>query len=136
MAGTNKKLGGGGFHHVALRVQNFEASLKFYTEGLGCVQKSQWGEPGTRMTLLDTGDGNFMELCEGGTAGPRPEGSYVHIALRTDNCARALELANAAGAKITVPASAGSLPGLNTPVVYGFCSGPEGESIEFLEMKA
>ena len=32
--GTNEKIGGG-FHHVALRANDFDATVKSYTEGLG-----------------------------------------------------------------------------------------------------
>ncbi len=33
--GTNALLGGGGFHHVAVRVHDYDAALRFYTETLG-----------------------------------------------------------------------------------------------------
>lgn len=35
--GLNPKLGGGGLHHVAVEARDFEASLRFYTEGLRFV---------------------------------------------------------------------------------------------------
>ena len=40
MPGHNKTISGGGFHHIAMRVRDFDASLKFYTEGLGFEPKS------------------------------------------------------------------------------------------------
>jgi catechol 2,3-dioxygenase-like lactoylglutathione lyase family enzyme len=44
MAGKNKKIIGGGFHHVSLKVSDLNRSIKFYTEGLGFVEKISWGE--------------------------------------------------------------------------------------------
>ncbi|MXX14727.1 MAG: VOC family protein, partial [Gemmatimonadetes bacterium] len=40
----NKTIGGGGFHHVAIRAHDFEASVKFYTEAMGFQKKISWGE--------------------------------------------------------------------------------------------
>lgn len=131
--GTNKKIGGGGFHHVALRAFDFEATVKFYTEGLGFVQVQAWGEGVKRAVLLDTGDGNYLEIFAGGNGEPKPEGYFFHIALRTDNVDQAVETAVAAGAVVTVApkdAVLGNTP--PTPVRLAFVEGPNGESIEFM----
>ena len=34
-----------GIHHVALAVNNFEESYKFYTEGPGFTLYAKWGSP-------------------------------------------------------------------------------------------
>ena len=34
MKGNNEILGGGGFHHIAMTVNDFDASVKFYVEML------------------------------------------------------------------------------------------------------
>jgi glyoxylase I family protein len=144
--GTNDALAGGGFHHVAIRAYDFDASLKFYTEGLGFVRKYGWGEDGrakgerdSRAALLDSGDGNYVELFAGGT---RPPGSapaedvFLHIAFRTENTDAATERARAAGATVTqepksvVPAHA------ETPEQtfrIAFVRGLDGELIEFFQ---
>src|SRR5436190_12831132 len=92
--GTNDALAGGGFHHIAVRAFDFDASLRFYTEGLGFKRVYGWGEDGrargekdSRAALLDTGDGNYLELFGGGL---RPHGNspieevLLHFALRTE----------------------------------------------------
>jgi glyoxylase I family protein len=39
MTGTNSVLGGGGFHHVAVRVADFDGAVHFYSEVLGFSPK-------------------------------------------------------------------------------------------------
>lgn len=132
--GTNNKIGGGGFHHVALRANDFEATVKFYTEGLGFELRQAWGESDKRIVLLDTGDGNYLEVFAGGSGEPKPEGCYFHVAFRTDNVDAAVEVAVAAGAEVTVApkdAVLGNMP--PTPVRIAFVKGLNGEIIEFFQ---
>lgn len=136
MAGQNKKIGGGGFHHVAMRVADFEKSVKFYTEGLGFKAALSWGEGNGRAVMLDTGDGNCLELFAGGTPGGKPEGVLLHMAFRTDNCDNALEQAVAAGAVVTAePADVDIKSDPVTPVRIAFCKGPDGELLEFFQYR-
>ena len=135
MAGHNKILGGGGFHHVAIRVKDFAASVKFYTEVLGFTEKISWGEDQSRAIMLDTGDGNYFELFAGGSAEPKPEGTYLHIALRCDDPDAALERCRKAGCEVTMEPTALDIPStpIPTPVRICFCKGPDGEIIEFFK---
>jgi glyoxylase I family protein len=134
MSGTNKKLFGGGFHHVFLRVSDIEKSIKFYTEVLGFVEKTSWGSGAGKMILLDTGDGNYFELGQGSLS---EGGSYQHVAIRTDNCDEALEAARAAGAPITMEPKDVDLPS-NPPIKVriAFFKGPDGEVIELFQNEA
>jgi glyoxylase I family protein len=134
MAGHNDLIGGGGFHHIAMRVQDFDASLKFYIEGLGFAPKAAWGQGDRRAAMLDTGDGNYLELFAGGQDGPKPEGAVVHFALRTTDVDGAIERARAAGAEVTIEpkdVTIASNPPL--PARIAFCKGPDGEVIEFFQ---
>lgn len=136
MAGHNSKIGGGGFHHVALKAGNFEKSVKFYTDGLGFEKSMSWGEGDGRAVMLDTGDGNFLELFAGGTPGDKPEGSLLHMAFRTDNCDMALNQAIAAGAVVTMePADIDIKSNPVTKVRIAFCKGPDGELLEFFQYR-
>jgi glyoxylase I family protein len=135
MPGKNKTIGGGGFHHVAIKVHDFEGAVKFYTEALGFTEKISWGEGDKRAVMLDVGDGNYLEIFAGGTREAKPDGSIIHFALRTDDCDKALELARKAGAQVTMePKSLDiqSKPHV-TPVRIAFCKGPGGEVIEFFQ---
>lgn len=135
MTGWNKKIGGGGIHHLSMRVHDFQASLKFYVQGLGFKEKISWtNTEGKQAVLLDTGDGNYIELYSGGQPGPKPEGCIIHFALRTDNCDAAIEQARQAGAEIGMEPKDLTIPSVPvTPVRVAFCKGPDGEVIEFLE---
>lgn len=133
--GYNNTIGGGGFHHVAIRAYDFDASVHFYTEALGFTQKIAWGEGEKRAVMLDAGDGNYLEIFANGTNESKPEGAIIHFALRTDNCDAAIERARLAGAQITIEPKDVEIPSTphRTPVRLAFCKGPDGEIIEFLQ---
>lgn len=135
MAGKNKTIGGGGFHHVAIRVHDFDGAVKFYTEALGFTPKITWGEGDKRAIMLDAGDGNYMEIFAGGKPDPQPEGAILHFALRTSDCDAALNRARAAGAVVTMEPKSLDIPSKPhvTPVRIAFCKGPAGEIIEFFQ---
>jgi glyoxylase I family protein len=132
--GTNNKIGGGGFHHIAIKVRDFDATVKFYNEGFGFVERVSWGEGDSRGTLLDTGDGNYLEVFAGGSQELKPEGSIIHMAFRTDDVNKAIEAARAAGAEVTVePKDIMISQNPPTPVRIAFCKGPDGEILEFFQ---
>jgi glyoxylase I family protein len=134
--GYNTVIGGGGFHHIAMKVGNFDASVKFYTEVLGFLKTISWGEGDSRAIMLDAGDGSCLELFAGGTTTQKPEGALLHLALRTDDCDNALNRVKAAGMEVTMEPTdvvINSTP--KTPVRIAFFKGPDGEIIEFFQNK-
>ena len=60
MPGKNSTIGGGGFHHVAIRARDFDKSVAFYTAALGFTPKIAWVDKPSRAIMLDTGDGNYL----------------------------------------------------------------------------
>lgn len=135
MSGTNEVLGGGGFHHVAVRVPDFDAAMRFYKDALGLQEKIAWGEADKRAVMLDTGDGNYLEVFAGGSVEPPSGGSILHLAFRTKNIDAAIERVRAAGAKVTVEPKDVVLPSRpqEIPARIAFCIGPAGEVIEFFQ---
>ncbi|MBI1336738.1 MAG: VOC family protein [Phycisphaera sp.] len=136
--GHNQTLGGGGFHHVAIRVKDFARSRAFYEQGLGFVPKIEWGHAPHRALMLDTGDGNYLEIFE------RPQEEWssedstmLHFALRTTDTDAALAKAVEAGAEVTVDARDVTIvtrPGnIDTKIRLAFIKGPDGEVIEFFQ---
>ena len=134
MAGHNQVIGGGGFHHISMQVRDLDASIKFYTEGLGFELRLEWGPENRRTVLLDTGDGNYLEISPGVSEGFNPKGLIRHFAFRSDDCDKAIEAVRAAGAKVTVePKDVVLSSDPPTPVCVAFCEGPDGEVIEFFQ---
>ena len=140
MKGSNRAIAGGGYHHIAMRASDFDASVRFYVDGLGFTRTIAWGEADGRAVMLDTGDGNYLEVFAGGTrvsepppAKP-PAGVLFHLALRTDDCDAAVARARKAGARITVEPKDVDIPSSPvTKVRIAFCTGPDGETIEFFQ---
>lgn len=134
MSGVNKKIAGCGFHHLSMNVRDLDASIKFYTEGLGFVEKVSWGQGAGRTVLLDTGDGNYFEISQGDPDKEQECGLFQHIALRADDCDAALAAARALGVEVTVESRDVDLPS-DPPfrVRIAFFKGPDGEVIEFFQ---
>lgn len=134
MSGENKKIRGCGFHHVSMKARDLDRSLKFYTEGLGFVEKASWGEAPQRTVLLDTGDGNYFEISQGNPEQVQEPGIFHHIALRSEDCSAAIEAARSAGAEVTLETRDINLPS-NPPLQLriAFFKGPDGEVIELFQ---
>ena len=62
---TNPILGGGGFHHVCMKTRDWDATMRFSKDTLGCTtEKIAWREAPQRAVMLDAGDGNYIEVFE------------------------------------------------------------------------
>lgn len=133
-----------GFHHLAMRVWDFDVTLAFYRDALGYNQAYGWGSDerasggsDSRAAFLDGGNGNYMEIFAGGKRPPTevpPEGVLLHIALRASNCDSAFNRARDAGAKVDMEPT--DIPVAGTPpttVRIAFIKGPDNEIIEFFQ---
>ncbi|MDR3707611.1 MAG: VOC family protein [Capsulimonadaceae bacterium] len=123
---------GPGFHHVAIRAFDFDRTLAFYIGAFGFQRRFGWGEAGNRAAMLDTGDGNYIEVFEGRKEGDAvPEGGILHYALRVSDVdglyRRALDL----GATSVVEPKDVAIPGDHVvDVRIAFVKGLAGEVIE------
>ena len=133
----NSILGGGGFHHVCIKTCDWDRTMRFYQEVLGCAEKIAWRAAPERAVMLDTGDGNYLEVFEDLAYAPAPNGSVVHFALRTTRLDEVAARVRAAGAKITVEPKNVTIATTNgagpVPIRIFFCEGPSGEVIEFFQ---
>lgn len=135
------------FHHVAIRAVDFDATVKFYTEGLGFRLHFPFAIPGRidRAAFLDAGDGRFIEVfgqasnvqSEGRRREPgedRTEGALLHFCLRAADTDASYARALAAGATSRIEPVTRRLG--EDPLVevrIAFITGPNGEVIEFLQ---
>lgn len=136
MSGSNETIGGGGFHHVAIRSRNWDRSVDFYVNAMGFTERIRWGEPPKRAIMLDTGDGNYLEIFE------RPDerpvdggGQIIHFAIRTRDIDAAMQRARDGGARVTVEPKDVTIPSTPEPtaVRLGFFQGPDGEEVELFQ---
>jgi catechol 2,3-dioxygenase-like lactoylglutathione lyase family enzyme len=136
-----------GFHHVAIRAVDFDATIRFYTEGLGCRVHFPFSVPGRidRAAFLDAGDGRFIEVfgqgstvqAEGRRRQPneeRTEGAILHFCLRVADTEASYARALAAGAASRLEPVTRRLS--DDPLVevrIAFVTGPNGEVIELMQ---
>jgi len=133
----NPILGNGGFHHVCIKTRDWDRTIEFYRDVLGCSEKIAWRALPQRAMMLDTGDGNYMEVFEDLAYQPAANGSVVHFALRTTRLDDVAARVRAAGAKITMEPKDVTISTTNgagaVPIRIFFCEGPSGEVIEFFQ---
>lgn len=124
-----------GFHHIAIKVKDFDASLKFYTKTLGFPVSMTWGEGNSRAAMIDTGNGNCIEVFAGGPPEAKPEGIWMHLALRCTDTKSAIEKARAAGFQVTMEVADITIDAkpAKCPIRIAFFKGPDGELIEFFQ---
>ncbi len=129
---ANTCIPGCGFHHLALRVRDFDKSYKFYTETLGFRLRTAWGEGDGRVALLDLGDGGYLELFAGRTT-EEAQGIFWHVALKVDDVDAAYARAMAAGCEdYRTPREALLGDGeVKIAVRLAFVRGFDGELLEF-----
>jgi len=126
-----------GFHHIAMRVKDLDASVRFYTQVLGFRLARSWGEGLKRGAMIDTGKGNYVELFADGPSGERPDGHWAHLALACSDTKSAIEMVRSAGYAVTMETkdiTIASQPPL--PARIAFFKGPDGELVEFFQETA
>lgn len=142
MSFSNPILGGGGFHHVCVKTRDWDRTMAFYRDTLGCVEKVAWRTAPQRAVLLDTGGSQYLEVFEDLAYSGPTNGAIYHFALRTTRLDEVVTRVRTAGYKITMEPKDVAIPNLATgphalagpvPVRVAFCEGPNGESIEFFQ---
>jgi glyoxylase I family protein len=126
-----------GFHHVCIKTRDWDRTLRFYRDVLGCTEKIAWRAAPERAVMLDTGGGNYVEIFEDLAYTPAADGAILHLALRTAKLDEVAARVRAFGAKITMEPKDVTIATTNgagqIPIRIFFCTGPNGEVIEFFQ---
>ncbi len=125
-----------GYHHIGLASADVDKSLKFYTKGLGgkVTFSFPMGDTGKEIYLVDLGGNSVVEIIPIGNGETESNPNWVHIALDTDNAREAFQSAVEAGAAVRSEPQDMMLGTM--AVCNAFVFGPDGEVIEFFEVKS
>jgi len=131
---ANEIIRGMGFHHVALKVKDFERSLEMY-RALGLREIVRWGEGKGEIAMLDIGDGGRIELFACGGDEFAVNGKWPHFAMKVDDVEQAYAVALAAG---FAPKIAPKVVPLDSKpekmsINIAFVLGNDGEEVEFFK---
>ena len=120
-----------GIHHVALRVQDMDKTVEFYTK-IGCSVIRSWGEGNSKGVMMDLGGGNILEMFAGGVNDSEQKPRYEHLALKSDDVDADFAEALAAGAAPQIEPKDAMLGGVML-IRIAFVVGPNQEVIEFFK---
>lgn len=118
-----------GVHHIAVKptAEQYEKTVKFYTELLGLEVVRQFGNPELPILMISCGDGTCMEIVPQESPSPAG-GALAHIAFSTDKVDEVVEIVRKAGYPIKSEPKDADLNGF--PIRNAFFFGPVGEEIE------
>ena len=119
-----------GFHHIGLAVKDVEKSHAFYT-ALGGVETFNFPVGDKTFYLIDMGNNAVVELIPilDENSPEQVEPRWMHIALNTDDCQAAYDLALKLGAKEKSPPAEAMLGSMK--IRNAFVFGPDNEDVEF-----
>lgn len=117
------------FSHVGIVVQDMDASVKFYTEVLGCELHTRHKDETIEFALLKV-DGQAIELLKfAEDAKERKEGVISHIAFGVEDLQKEIDRLKELGLELEVDEPREVTGGLK----IFFFKGPSGESIEYVQ---
>ena len=131
---TETRIKGSGFHHISIKVKDFDACVRFYEEGLGFPRRHAWMMGEDPAVMLDMGDGGIVEIFGGGDEDV-PDGKIGHFALRVDDCDAAYRTAMEAGASSHLEPKDVVICDGTYPIRIAFIRGTAGELVELFEEK-
>ncbi|MDD3625996.1 MAG: VOC family protein [bacterium] len=122
-----------GLHHISIKTTNLQESIKFYTELLGLKLKYDWADDSGKAVLIDSGDGNYIELWFEEKS-RSTESVLAHFALRVNSIESLVKRLRENNIEITMDVRGITIPSEKPlKAKIAFCKGPSGESIEFFE---
>ena len=122
-----------GLHHVSLKTcgeEQFQQTVAFYRDVLGCPVVRAWGEGEGSGAMLDLG-GALLEVTANGAPGLE-KGFFGHIAFAAKNVDTLTERVRQTGRPVFLAPADKNLGGV-WPIRVAFCKGPAGEDIAFFQ---
>lgn len=119
--------------HTALKTQNLERCLAFYTQ-LGLVESFRLNHADGSLMLvyLHIGGDRFLEIFPGGSSDPissAPEGNFMHLCLRSSDLHADVQRLEAAGIAI----DSGPSMGLDGNL-QAWIRDPDGNALELMQL--
>lgn len=124
------------FHHVALKVKDFDTTVKFYKDVLNLKEKVAWDMDGTPAVMLEMAGGGIVEIFGNGPDAEEVNTRWVHLAVSVDDVPGTYKKALECGAKNHREPGEASIPGdkpMNIEIAFVQC--PGGEILEFFKVK-
>ena len=123
------------FHHIALKVKNFDAVVNFYKEVLGLKEKLSWTMNDNPAIMLEMADGGIVEVFGGNTDESEANSRWGHLAVLVDDVPGAYQKALSLGATSQIEPTKTAIEGTSTmKVEIAFVGGLAGEVIEFFKV--
>ena len=124
------------FHHVSLKVKDFDKVVKFYKEVLDLKEKLAWDMDGTPAVMLEMDDGGIVEVFGGGTDADEANPRFGHLAVLVDDITGAYNKALSLGAKSQMVPTVTTIQGADKAmnVEIAFVVGLGGEVVEFFKV--
>ena len=120
------------FHHIALKVKDFDATVQFLMDVLDVKVRAKWGSPEAPIAMLKMDDGGILEVFGGGTDADEVNARYFHLAVNVEDVDAMYEKALAAGATSHMaPADARINEDLGLRIAFVVI--PGGAILEFLK---
>ncbi len=120
-----------GVHHIAIKPtrEQYEKTVRFYTELLGFPVKQSWGDEKAPCLMVSCGDNSCIEILPQQPGFTCPEtGPLCHLAFATDKVDELIEEARSAGYQIKQEPKDVFLGGSGSRIAFLY--GPVGEEIE------
>ena len=123
------------FHHIALKVKDFDKAVSFYKELLALKERIRWDMDGTPAIMLEMADGGIVEIFGNGTDEAEVNPRWPHLAVLVEDVPavykKALELGARSSIEPTKTAIEGQGKTLNVEIAFVFC--PGGGLLEFFK---
>jgi len=120
------------FHHVALKVKDFDTTVKFYKEVLGVKERLAWEHNGYPAAMLQMTDGGIIEVFGGRPDGAEANPYFAHFAIAVPDVSATYKKALECGAKPDIEPTKTAIDG-KLDIEIAFVYAPGGEYIEFFK---